>query len=56
MRFEGPENPGWAMTIESLVDHFGYLAILVGTFLEGESILVMGGFAGMNFKTANTRK
>lgn len=31
--------------MESLIQHFGYLAILVGTFLEGETILVMGGFA-----------
>ncbi len=33
------------MTIESLVREFGYLAILIGTFLEGETILVVGGFA-----------
>lgn len=31
--------------IESLISHYGYLAILVGTFLEGETILVLGGFA-----------
>jgi len=31
--------------IESLISRYGYLAILVGTFLEGETILVLGGFA-----------
>ncbi|HET6343682.1 MAG TPA: DedA family protein [Myxococcota bacterium] len=30
---------------EALLTHYGYLAVLVGTFLEGESILVMGGLA-----------
>jgi membrane protein DedA with SNARE-associated domain len=33
------------MTLESLVDAYGYLAVLVGTFLEGETILALGGFA-----------
>jgi len=33
------------MTLESLVDAYGYLAVLIGTFLEGETILVLGGFA-----------
>lgn len=28
-----------------LVENYGYLAILIGTFLEGESILVLGGIA-----------
>jgi len=32
-------------TLESLIETFGYLAILIGTFLEGETILVLGGFA-----------
>jgi membrane protein DedA with SNARE-associated domain len=31
--------------IESLISRYGYLAILLGTFLEGETILVLGGFA-----------
>lgn len=31
--------------MESLIAHYGYLAILVGTLLEGETILVLGGFA-----------
>ena len=33
------------MTLESLVDAYGYVAVLVGTFLEGETILILGGFA-----------
>lgn len=33
------------MDWQYLVVNYGYLAILVGTFLEGESILVIGGFA-----------
>ena len=31
--------------MESLIETYGYLAVLVGTFLEGETILVLGGFA-----------
>ncbi len=33
------------MTLESLINTYGYGAILVGTFVEGETILVLGGFA-----------
>ena len=33
------------MTLESAVIHFGYPAVLLGTFFEGEIILIMGGFA-----------
>jgi membrane protein DedA with SNARE-associated domain len=33
------------MTLESLIDTYGYWAVLIGTFLEGETILVLGGFA-----------
>lgn len=33
------------MTIDSLVREFGYLAVFIGTFLEGETILVVAGFA-----------
>ncbi len=33
------------MTLEQLIDTYGYWAILVGTFLEGETILILGGFA-----------
>jgi membrane protein DedA with SNARE-associated domain len=32
------------MTPELLLQKFGYLAVFVGTFLEGETILVMAGF------------
>jgi len=32
------------MTFESIIEHYGYLAIFVGTFLEGETILVVAGF------------
>jgi membrane protein DedA with SNARE-associated domain len=31
--------------MESIIETYGYLAVLIGTFLEGETILVMGGFA-----------
>jgi len=30
------------MTTESFIDSYGYAAILIGTFLEGETILVVG--------------
>lgn len=30
--------------MESLIENYGYLAIVIGTFLEGETILVLGGF------------
>ena len=33
------------MTLESIVDTYGYVAVLIGTCLEGETILVLGGFA-----------
>jgi len=32
------------MSAELLLHQFGYLAVFVGTFLEGETILVMAGF------------
>ncbi|WP_027358978.1 DedA family protein [Desulforegula conservatrix] len=32
------------MTIEQLVTYYGYPAILLGTFLEGETVLVLAGF------------
>lgn len=31
--------------LQSLIETYGYWAILLGTFLEGEAILVLGGFA-----------
>ena len=33
------------MTLENWIHTYGYWAILLGTFLEGETILVLGGFA-----------
>jgi membrane protein DedA with SNARE-associated domain len=33
------------MDIQSLIDTYGYLAVFVGAFLEGETILAMGGVA-----------
>lgn len=33
------------MTLEQLVSTYGYAAIGIGTFLEGETILILGGFA-----------
>jgi membrane protein DedA with SNARE-associated domain len=33
------------ITVQAFIDTYGYLAILVGTFLEGETILVLGGLA-----------
>lgn len=32
------------MTPELLLERFGYFAVFIGTFLEGETILVMAGF------------
>ncbi|MCL5966216.1 MAG: DedA family protein [Deltaproteobacteria bacterium] len=33
------------MTLQSIIEHYGYPALVVGTFLEGEVILVIAGFA-----------
>jgi membrane protein DedA with SNARE-associated domain len=32
------------MTLEYMLDTYGYLALMIGTFLEGETILVASGF------------
>ena len=32
------------MNLEDLVTHYGYIAIVLGTFLEGETILIIAGF------------
>jgi len=32
------------MNLEHLVSHYGYAAVFVGTLLEGETILVLGGY------------
>jgi membrane protein DedA with SNARE-associated domain len=33
------------MSLEQLIANYGYVAVGIGTFLEGETILVLGGFA-----------
>lgn len=33
------------MTLQSFIENYGYFAVLLGTFLEGETVLVMAGFA-----------
>jgi membrane protein DedA with SNARE-associated domain len=32
-------------TLQSLIEHYGYLAVFVGCVLEGETVLVLAGFA-----------
>jgi membrane protein DedA with SNARE-associated domain len=31
--------------LKHIIDHYGYLALFIGTFLEGETILLLAGFA-----------
>jgi membrane protein DedA with SNARE-associated domain len=33
------------MTLPSLIEHYGYIALFIGTFLEGETILILAGLA-----------
>ena len=33
------------LTLESIIDTYGYVAVTIGTFFEGETILVIAGFA-----------
>lgn len=33
------------MNLDALIDSYGYAAVLVGTMLEGETVLVLAGFA-----------
>lgn len=33
------------MSPAAILEHFGYLAVFVGTFAEGESMLLLGGYA-----------
>lgn len=33
------------MSIEAFVAQYGYVAVLLGTLLEGETVLILGGFA-----------
>ncbi|HYA21364.1 MAG TPA: DedA family protein [Burkholderiales bacterium] len=35
-------------TLQSLIENYGYFAIFVGTFLEGETVLVLAGFAAQS--------
>lgn len=35
----------WHMSLEALITSYGYAAIGIGTFLEGETILILGGLA-----------
>ena len=32
------------MTLELFIEHYGYWTVLIGTFLEGETVLVLAGF------------
>ena len=32
------------MELASLITHYGYLVVLIGTFLEGETVLILAGF------------
>ena len=34
-----------AMSLEQLIESYGYIVLVIGTFLEGETILVLGGIA-----------
>jgi len=34
--------------LKHLIQHYGYLALFIGTFLEGETILLLAGFAAHN--------
>ena len=36
---------GDSLSLAELLDTYGYLALVVGTFLEGETVLVLAGFA-----------
>ena len=33
------------MDLQNIIENYGYAAILIGTFLEGETILVLAGLA-----------
>jgi len=35
----------FGVPLEQLIEQYGYLAVFIGTFLEGETILVVAGFA-----------
>lgn len=33
------------MSLEAILHHYGYIALFLGTFLEGETVLILAGFA-----------
>ena len=33
------------MNLQSLIENYGYIAVFIGTFLEGETIVILAGFA-----------
>ena len=35
----------WLVNVPELIQHYGYLAVAVGTFLEGETVLLLAGAA-----------
>ncbi|HXZ95799.1 MAG TPA: DedA family protein [Burkholderiales bacterium] len=35
-------------TLQSLIETYGYLAVFAGTFLEGETVLILAGFAAQS--------
>ena len=41
----GTRVPHKDMSLESMIATYGYGAVLVGTFLEGETVVLLGGFA-----------
>ena len=41
----GTRVPHKDMSLETMIATYGYGAVLVGTFLEGETVVLLGGFA-----------
>lgn len=39
------QGQSFNMSLESLIDSYGYVTVLIGTFLEGETVLILGGIA-----------
>lgn len=33
------------MTLQAIIEHYGYYAVFAGAFLEGETVLILAGFA-----------
>ena len=36
------------MNVEQLITHYGYITVLIGAFLEGETIVIIAGFAAQS--------